>query len=236
MTLHSNTISAGRLARAAGFLALAILALGTLAGYVNGRLVVADDATATVENILASESLFRAGIVSTLMMYTVFIFYALVLYRLLRPVNANHALAMLVLALVGVPIAMLTQINQSIALLLLSGADYLGVFTAGQLDAQVMLFLKLSGHGNVIGALFWGLWLFPLGILVYRSGFFPRILGVMLMVGCFGWLGVFFQRFLLPDFEALAYTRYAAHIAELSWMLWLLVKGVDVEAWVRRAA
>lgn len=222
-------------ARVAGLLALVVLVAGSFASFVDGRLVVPGDAAATARNIVASEGLFRLGFVSGLVMYTVFIFYAWVLYELLRPVDRNHAVVMLVLALAGVPIAMLNQIHRSAALLLLGGADVSTLFTADQANAQVMLLLGLHRHGNLVAVIFWGLWLFPLGSLVYRSGFLPRILGVLLMIGCFGWLLVFVQRFLLPGLEALAYSRYAAHVAELSFMLWLLIKGVDIEGWERRA-
>jgi hypothetical protein len=120
--------------------------------------------------------------------------------------------------------------------LLLSGADYLKVLAPDQLQAQAMFCLDLYQQGGLIGALFWGLWLFPLGYLVFKSGFFPKILGVLLMVGCFGWLTVVLQRFLLPDLPALGNARYAAHVAELAWMLWLLIRGVNVERWKARAA
>jgi hypothetical protein len=130
---------------------------------------------------------------------------------------------------------MLNQINQFAALLLLSGADYLKVFAADQIHAQVMLFLGLHSKGNLIGVIFWGLWLFPLGLLVFKSGYFPRVLGVLLMIACFGWLILFLQRFLFPGYEALAYSRFVAYIAELSWVLWLLIKGVNVEQREKRA-
>lgn len=213
-------------ARVAGLLALIVLASGSFAGFVNTRLVVPGDAATTADNIVASESLFRLGVVSGLIMYTVFIVYVVVLYKLLKPVDQSHALLMVIFALVGVPIAMLNQVNQAAALLLLSGADYLKVLTADQIDAQAMLFLRLHSQGNLVAAIFWGLWLFPLGLLVFKSGYCPRILGVLLMIGCFGWLILVLQRFLFPSYEALAYSRFAAHIAELSWMSWLLIKGV----------
>lgn len=231
MTKSTSDISPLTYARVAGFLALLTLIAGTFAGYVHSSLVVSGDAVSTFNNIKASESLFRFAIVSSLAMYTIFIFYALILYRLLKPVNRDHALLMLILALVGVPIAMLNQVNPSAVLLLLSDADFLNMLTTDQIYAQVMFFLKLQGYGNLISVIFWGLWLFPLGWLVFKSDYFPRILGILLMIGCFGWLIVFLQRFLLPEYEFLAYSRYAAHIAELLWMLWLLTKGVNVEKW-----
>jgi hypothetical protein len=228
---HGNETSPLVRARVAGLLALVILVSGSFGGFVHAKLVVPEDAVTTANNIRASESLFRLGFASGLVMYTFFILYVVVLYQLLKKVNKTHALLMLSFALVGVAIAMLNQVNQSAALLLLSGVDYLKAFTADQIHAQMMIFLRLHSNGNLIGAIFWGLWLFPLGLLVFRSGYFPRILGILLMIGCFGWLVVVVQRFLLPGYPALAYSRFAAHIAELLWMVWLLIKGVNVEQW-----
>lgn len=236
MTSRTTGTSPLAIARLAGALALVTLVFGSFAGIVHARLVVPGDAVATVENITASETLFRLGFVSGLAMYAVFVAYVLVLYRLLAPVDRSVARFMVAFALIGVPIAMLNQINQSAVLLLLGGADHLEALAPDQIRALVMFFLDLHKHGALVGVLFWGLWLLPLGWLVFRSGFFPRILGVLLVIGCFGWLIVFFQRFLLPEHEALASSRYAAHVAELSWMAWLLVKGVDVERWEARAS
>jgi hypothetical protein len=204
---------------------------GTFAASVHTKLVVPGDAVKTATNILGSLSLFRLGILGSLVLYTAFIAYVVLLYRLLVPVGASHARMMLALALVGTSIALLNQVNQAAVLQLLSGEGYLKALPADQLYAQVMLFLRLHGQGNLIGVIFWGLWLFPLGLLVYRSGFFPKVLGMLLMIGCFGWLALFFQRFTLPDAEALASARYVAHLAELAWVSWLTIRGVNVERW-----
>jgi len=222
-------------ARVAGLMGFVLLVSGSFAGYVYTRLVVPGDAATTADNITAYESLFRLGIASGLIMYIGFIMYVWVLYPLLKPVNKNLALLMVILALIGVPIAMLNHINLSAALLLLDNADYLKAFTTDQNHAHMMFFLDLSKQGGLIGAIFWGLWLFPLGLLVFKSGCFPRILGVMLVIGCFGYLILCVQRFFFPDYAALAYSRYAAHIGELSWMFWLLIKGVNVEQWSKLA-
>lgn len=97
-----------------------------------------------------------------------------------------------------------------------------------------MYLLKLQGYGNLIAIIFWGLWLFPLGWLVFKSGYLPKYLGILLIIGCIGWLIVFLQRYHLREYGFLAYSRYSAHIAELLWMLWLLTKGVNVEKWKER--
>ena len=143
---------------------------------------------------------------------------------------------MVIFVLVSVPIMFINMLNHYAALLLLSGADYLKVFGADQLHAQVMIFLDLFEHGYLITQIFHGLWLLPLGYLVFNSGFLPRILGVLLMIGCFGYLIESFTVFLFPSYEVIgAPSAVVAGIAEISFCLWLLVKGVDVEQWEKRA-
>ncbi len=222
-------------ARVAGLLYLIMVPLGIFGiMYVPSTLIVPGDAATTANNIMASESLFRLSILSALLVQIVNILLVLVLYRLLKPVNKNHALLMVILILVAVPIAMLNELTQFAALYLLSGADYLTVFTADQLHAQMMLFLDLHEHGiNNIAGIFWGLWLFPMGYLVFKSGYIPRILGVLLMIGCFGYLIDSVTFFLFPNFDATIsmYTGWG----EIFLPLWLLIKGVNVEQWEKRA-
>jgi hypothetical protein len=220
-------------ARVAGFLSLLVIVFGIFAEFVRQSLIVPGDAATTVNNIMASESLFRLGFVIDLIHYTILMLLPLALYKLLKPVNKNHALLMVILVLVGVPIAMLNLLNQFAALLLLSGADYLTVFEADQLQALVPLFLDLQRHGVFIAQMFWGLWLFPLGYLVFKSGFLPRILGVLLMIACFGYLIDVVLFFLFPDFGATI--SQFTFIGELLLALWLLIKGVNVEQWEKRA-
>jgi hypothetical protein len=135
--------------------------------------------------------------------------------------------------LVGIPIAMLNLLNQFAVLLLVSGADYLTAFEADQLHAQVMLFLDLYQHGIFIAKIFWGLWLFPLGYLVFKSGFLPRILGVVLIISGLGYLIDDFMVLLLPNSGAIL--SLFAFIGEWLFALWLLIKGVNVEQWEKRA-
>lgn len=218
-------------ARLAGFLYLLVVPLGIAALSISSRLIVSGDAAATAGNIVAAESLFRLGIVSDLLAALVMLFVVLVLYQLLKPVNGNMALLMVIFVLIAVPIAMLNTINEFVALLLLSGGDYLRVFTTDQLQALAFLFLRVHGRGGSIAFIFWGLWLFPLGYLVFRSGFLPRILGVLLMIACFGYVINSFASFL-------GYTvnvgMFAA-LGEVLFILWLLIKGVNVEQWKKRA-
>ena len=220
-------------ARIAGLLYLIVFIAALFATFVKSSLVVPGDAAATVSNIMASESLFRLGFVSDLTHQAVQVVLVLVLYKLLRPVSKAAALLMAIFGLVGVPIAMLNMLNHSAALLLLSGADYLTAFTADQLQALVMFFLDLLDHGFFIAFIPWGIWLFPLGYLVIRSGCIPRILGILLIVAGFGYLIDFVTFFLFPNFDATV--RMFTFWGELFFALWLLIKGVNVEQWEKRA-
>jgi hypothetical protein len=227
------TTRINRTARFAGALYLA-LAPFSIFGiiYVPSVLIVPGDAAATAGNIMASEGLFRSGIVSHLIGQTIFVFLVLALYQLLKPVNQRHAVLMVVLALLGVPIAFLNELNHFAVLLLLSGPEYLAAFTTDQLHAQAMLFLDLRSFGISVAQIFWGLWLFPLGYLVYRSGFLPRVLGVLVMIGGVGYLFdvVAFLRF--PD-STVSISQFT-FVGEVVLPLWLLFKGVDVAQWEKR--
>ncbi len=234
MTNRTAETSPLIVARGAGVLYLLLIAFGAFSFlYVSSSLIVPGDAAATANNIMASESLFRSGIVSWLISQTVFILLVLVLYKLLKIVNKNAALLMVIFALVSVPIAFINELNQFAAVLLLSDADYLTVFEKDQLHAQVMLFLDLHTAGFSIASIFWGLWLLPFGYLVYRSGFLPRIIGILLIIGCFGYLIDFFTFFLFPNFDVTV--SDFTGIGEILIALWLLIKGVNVEQWEKRA-
>ncbi len=221
-------------ARIAGLLYLLIAIFGIFSLiYGPESLVAPGDAATTVDNIRASESTFRLAFVGDLTAQTVGIFMVLLLYKLLKPVNKNHAVLMAVLILIAVPITMLNMLNQLAALLLLSGADYLTVFEADQLRAQVMLYLDLYDTGLRISFIFWGLWLFPLGYLVFKSGFLPRILGILLIIAGFGYLIEAVAFFLIPSFDA--NIKMFTFWGEVLLALWLLIKGVNVEQWEKRA-
>ena len=220
-------------ARIAGLLYLLLVPLGFFGIYVTSSLVVPGDAVTTANNILASESLFRLGIVSALLVQVVNIFVVLALYRLLNPVNKNMASLMVIFILLGVPIAMLNELNQFAVLFLLHGADSLKVFTADQLRVLAPLFLELHKLGISIAGIFWGLWLFPMGYLVFKSGFLPRILGILLIIGCIGYLVESFTAFLLPNFQV--QVALFTFWGEVLLPLWLLIKGVNVEQWQKRA-
>jgi len=215
-------------ARIAGFwylLASIPAPIGLL--YVPSKLIVPADATATANNILAAESLFRIGIVSNLLSQILFIFAYLALYRLLKGVNQQLASLMVALALVSVPIEFLNMLNPLAALLLLSDARFLDVFEPNQLHALVMVFLNLQDYGTFIVQIFWGLWLLPFGLLVFKSGFLPKMLGVLLIIAGFGYVVDSFTFLLFPHYRSIV-ALYAGvlEFGELPMILWLLIKGV----------
>jgi hypothetical protein len=194
--------------------------------YVPSKIFVRGDATATASNISAHETLFRLGIAAELIGQAMFVFVALALYELLKGVNRRHALAMLTLILVAIPIAFLNEVNSVAALVLVRGANFLTVFDKPQRDALARLFLNLRGSGFDIAGIFWGLWLFPLGLLTYRSGSIPRILGVLLMIGCFAYLTTSFTSLVLPQYQEVV-SRWVSPLdaVELLFMFWLLIMG-----------
>jgi hypothetical protein len=188
------------------------------------------DALATVNHIMTHQSLFRIGIITSLFSYVFFLLAAWYLYVLLQPVNKNIALLFLLLNLGGFAILVYSHLNLVSSLMLLSGADYLKVFQPDQLQAQAVLFINLYKNGSTIAQIPFGVWLLPLGYLVFKSGFLPKILGILLIVDFFGLLIYVCQRFLLPDYGIIAYPCWVmGFIAEVSLTLWLLIKGVKVQ-------
>src|ERR1700736_2307158 len=156
--------------------------------YVPSKLIVYGNATATANNVAASETLFRLGIAAQLISQAGFIFVALALYDLLKGVNRRQASLMVTLIVVSIPIAFVNELNSIAALVLVRGTDFLSIFEKPQRDALAMLFLNLHHYGFVVAEIFWGLWLLPLALLVYRSRFLPRFLGVWLVLDGFAYV------------------------------------------------
>ena len=198
--------------------------------YVPGKVIVSGNATATATNILAHETLFRFGIVVALLSSVLFICLVMALYRLLSGVNKAHASLMVVFVLVLCAVGFLNELNNIAALILARGAPFLAVFDKSQLDALAYLFIRLHGQGNIINQIFWGFWLLPFGMLVMRSGFLPRIIGVLLIANCFAYLAIGLTTLLLPDYASIVSTIAFLPMAagELSIVLWLLIKGAKV--------
>ena len=215
-------------ARVAGFLYLLLaLAAPLRLIYIPGKLFVPGDAAATADNIAAHELLFRLGILGDLFSGTVLIFLVLALYRLFQGVDQRHSVRMVVLGgVMPATIDFVNVLNDAAALMLVRGADFLSAFSKPQRDALAMLFLRLHGQQIVAAEILWGLWLFPLAILVLRSGFLPRFLGVWLIVNGFAYLIMSLTGLLLPHYEdAVSNAAFPALLGEIAFMLWLLIKG-----------
>jgi len=233
MTTKESINSPQKTARVAAFVFLIIFFLGMATElFIRPGMIVPGDAAATVKNIAASESLFRLSIVSDLIRLMFLMLLPLLLYKLLKPVNKNIASLMVIFALVCVPITMLNELNHFAALLLSSSADYLRAFTTDQLHALVMFFLDLRKYGTSIPQVF-SLWVLFLGYLVFKSGFLPRILGILLIIGglCYTVQAVLFLLF--PNFDLMIFGLFA-FIGESLFYLWLLIIGVNVEEWEKR--
>lgn len=218
-----------RTARIAGLLYLIVVLTGIFyLIYIPSKLIVWNSAPATFKNISDSESLFRLGIFSGLICYTAFLLLPLVLYKLFKPVNKVYALLMVVFAEVSVPMAFINFGNEFSVLTLISKSDYLKVFEIDKLHAQVLLYLHFYNNGNQIISIFSGLWLFPLGYLIFKSGLLPKILGILLMIGCFGYLIDFIAGFLIPGYNKMEISNYVilpASVGEIGTCLWLLIRG-----------
>src|SRR5258706_3688092 len=218
-------------ARIAGalYLSMALFAPFSLI-YIPRTMIVRGDATATAGRILDHQTVFRLGIVAELMSSLIFIFLVLALYRLLSGVNQTHASLMVILVLIAVAVRIVHVLNNVAALTLFRGENFLAVFDKPQRDALGMLFLGLHRQGLQVAEIFWGLWLFPFGVLVMRSGFLPRILGVWLIVNCFPYLALSLTGLLFPQYQEMVYRiAFPVLFGELAIALWLLIRGIKVQ-------
>ena len=206
--------------------------------YIPGTLFVHGNATATVNNIVAHEWLFRFGIVGDVLTGTIAIFLGLALYKLFEAVNRTLATVMVILGtLMVTPIYFVNTLNDAAALMLARGADFLSVIQKPERDALAMFFLRLHHQGIVVNEIFWGLWLFPLALLVIRSRFLPRLLGYWLIINGFAYLIDSFTGLLLPQYESMVSNfMFPALFGELVLMLWLVIRGAKVQPLAAAAA
>lgn len=213
--------SSKKLSRITGLLGLVVLVTGSLTHSFNSGIIVPQNLSETAHNFDLFQTKYRIGFISGLLMETVFIFYACMLFYLLKRVHMYCASLMLILALIPAPLFYANQLNHFAAFL-----------SASEDTDQMMFYLNLHKQGGYIISIFFGLWLFPLGLLVYKSKALPRLLGVLLMIGCFGYLVNFVQGFLFPEIQSTLWTNpflVVTHIAEILLMLWLLIKGIDIQ-------
>jgi hypothetical protein len=221
--------STKKTARIAGLLYL-LLAITSIFGLnIPAGFMVRGDAAATADKIASSQLFYRLCVVSDLASQILFVFLVLALYQLLKGVNQRQAALMVTLVLVQVPMTFANMLCGIAPLVLLNRADYWSVFDKHELDALTMGFLSLRSYGiNAVTAL-WGLWLLPFGLLIFRSGFIPRILGVILIVGCFADLAVSVTCLLFPAYEHTVHKLLILGVGEILIILWLLIKGARVQ-------
>jgi hypothetical protein len=212
-------------ARVAGVLYLLLGVTSALSLSISSAFIVRGDAAATAEKIASSQLLYRFYVVNGLASQILFVFLALALYQLFKGVDKRQATLLVALVLVQVPMSFAILLCEIAPLVLLNGADYWSAFDKPQLDAVTMGFLSLNSYGINAVMAFWGLWLLPFGILVFRSGFIPRILGVFLIFGCFGWLAIGMTSLLFPRYAHTASQFTFLAIGELLIILWLVIMG-----------
>lgn len=222
MTNISKSLSRRSFARLTGFMYFLLIPLGIFGIMYVPTLVVDGDLTATVANFRDNEGLFKLSMVAALLIQMVHIILVLMLYRLFVSVNRSVAKILVLLAMLGVPIALLNEVNHGAILLVLYNPDISSSF--------VMLFLGIHHYGVIIAGIFWGLWLLPMGYLVYKSNFMPKIIGIALMIGCFGYLADSFIYILEPNF-GFQFAQFM-FIGEAMIAFWLLIMGVNEEKWL----
>jgi hypothetical protein len=217
-------------ARIAGAIYLSMIVVAPFSMlYVPGKLIVRGNAAATAENILAHETMFRLSIFGDLIGHVIFICLGVALYRLLSGVNKTWAALMVALVLVSAAVGFVLTFDNIAALLFFRGDDFLAVLDKAQRDALGMFFIRWHSNGIFADELFWGFWLFPFGLLVFRSGFLPRWIGVWLMINCFGYVALsVIAQFFTAYYEAAFRYSQPVLFGELAIMLWLLIKGAKV--------
>ena len=239
MANHPVVTSPQVYARIGGVLYLIIIVAGVFGELlVRNTLVVSGDATATANNIMASQLLWRIGIAGDLVMHVCDVPLMLVFYVLLRPVNNNLALLAVLFNLVQTAVMVAYKLNLMMPLFLLGNADYLQAFEPQQLHALSYLSIKADGYGFGIGLIFFGFECLVLGYLIFKSGYLPRILGVLMQIAGLSYLTNSFALLLAPTLATMLFPGILvpAFIAEASFCLWLIVKGVNVPKWEEKAS
>ena len=237
MTTRTIQTSPQVYARIGGILYLIIIVVGALGQiFVRGTLIVSGDAASTASNVMASQSLWRIGIAGDIMMHVFDIPLILILYLLLKPVNKNLALLAVLFNLIQTAVLVANKLVLLIPLSLLGNADYLKAFEPSQLYALAYLLVKAHEYSFGIGLIFFGFVLLIQGYLLFRSGYFPKTLGVLMAIAGLSYLTNSFTLILAPVYAGTIFpVLVLALIGELSLSLWLIVKGVNVAKWEERA-
>ena len=197
--------------------------------YVQSQILVHGNAAGTTGNILSHQFLFRTGIFSSVIGNFIFLFLVLALYRLFKQVNGPIAKLMVLLVLVQMPISFVLEIFNFVSLMILKG-ETMKALQPVQKQDFAMLFLNIHTYGLNLLEVFWGIWLIPFGWLVYKSGFIPCIIGVLLIIGGITYMADSFVYMLFPEYSSfISRFMLLSSIGELTITLWLLIKGVKVQ-------
>ncbi len=236
MAPQVNKISPQVYARILGTLYLIIIIVGALGQiFIRGALITPGDAVSTAKNIMAAESLWRIGIAGDIIMHVFDIPIMLILYILLKPVNRNLALLAVLFNLIQTAVLVANKLNLLIPLFLLKNADRLNAFEPNQLYELSYLFVRAHDIGFGIGLIFFGFACLTYGYLIFKSGYFPKAIGVLIMIAGLSYLTNSFTLILVPAYAGIAMAVLVfALIGELSLALWLLVKGVNLPMWEKR--
>lgn len=220
-----NTLSKN--ARVAGFFYLLVILIAPLRlVFIPSKLFVNGDTAATIAGIASHEQLFRFGIAGDLATGAVSLVLTFTLYRLFRDVNKNTALLMLMLGFMDTPLYFFNTLNDMATLILVQGPDFLAGFSKVQRDGLATMFLRVHSMMTYASEIFWGLWLFPLAVLVYRSGFLPRFLAVWLAINGVAYLALSYAGLLRPEWNDLvAGIAFPLQLGEVAFALWILVLG-----------
>ena len=215
-------------ARLAGLLYLILVFTGVFSiMFVSSQIIVQGDAVSTSKNILDKEFLFRTGIINDLISNTIFVFLVLTLYRLFKQVNRNQAKLLVALVVVQIPVVFIMEALNITSLMIFKG-ELLQTFELNQRRDLAMLFLRINDYGTLTLEMFWGLWLLPFGLLVYKSGFIPRTFGILLIIAGIAYMNNSLVSLLFPGYSAIVNqpTLLLVAIGEISITMWLLFKGV----------
>ncbi|MBS1765488.1 MAG: DUF4386 domain-containing protein [Bacteroidetes bacterium] len=226
--MENKVNSLRKTAKLAGLLYLILVITGVYSiMYVSSQIIVQGDAITTAKNILAKEFLFRTGIINDLISNTIFVLLVLVLYRMFRQVNEYQAKLMVAFVIVQVPAVFIMEALNITSLMIFKG-EILQTFELNQKQDLAMLFLKINDNGTLTMEMFWGLWLLPFGLLVYKSRFIPRIFGILLVIAGIAYIFDSFVSLLFPTYSTFVNqpTLLLVAIGEISITLWFLIKGV----------
>jgi hypothetical protein len=231
--MEMNSSSLKKTARLVGLVYLIWIIMGVFGMfYVPAQINMRGDAASTAQNILSHEFLFRTSIINDLIGHTIWVFMVLILYRMFKQVNERQAKLLVALVIVQIPVAFIIGAFNITSLMIFKG-EILKTFELAQRQDLGTLFLKISDYGVLTLEMFWGLWLFPLAILVYRSRFLPRFLGVWLTITGIFYLVLSFTSIMLPQYKDMVLNSVfalPAELGEVAFALWLLIKGAKVQA------